>query len=50
MKKYRVPVEWISLVYLEVDAFDLNDLKKKLSDNEILKKDPLFWVFFKDFI
>ena len=41
MKKYKVPVEWVSLGYLEVDAFDLNDLKKKLSDKDFLDNLPL---------
>lgn len=41
MKKYRIPVEWVSLGYLEIDAFDLNDLKKKLCDKDFLDNLPL---------
>lgn len=41
MRRYRVPVEWVSLGYIEVDAFDLEDLKKRLNDKDFLDEEPL---------
>ena len=41
MRKYRVPVEWVSLGYIEVDAFDLEDLKKILNNKSFLDEVPL---------
>lgn len=41
MRKYRVPVEWVSLGYIEVNAFDLEDLKKILNNKDFLDEEPL---------
>lgn len=45
-----MPVEWVSLGYIEVDAFDLNDLKKKLNDKDFLDEEPLpiDWDYVED--
>jgi hypothetical protein len=34
MKKYIVPVEWISTGHFEITAKDLDDLKEKIKDKD----------------
>lgn len=41
MKKYRVPVEWVSLGYLDIEANSREDLRKKLNDKDFLDNLPL---------
>lgn len=50
MRRYRVPVEWVSLGYIEVDAFDLEDLKKILNNRDFLNEEPLptDWNYLED--